>query len=178
MAIHWYQILFQIINFGILIFVLNKFLYKPILKIIEQRNKKIEDSIKAAESALKEKATIEVIKKKAVEEAEKEAVKIIEASRSQAGQTGKTIIEEAREQAAKEVDKKLILMTDKLNQQEAEITHRLTDLVVKTTGKVLKDSLSPQEQKAIIDQEINQLAKLKWVLTNQLIILLTVLLPI
>lgn len=161
MAIHWYQILFQIINFGILIFVLNKFLYKPILKIIEQRNKKIEEGIKAAETALKEKATIEVIKKKAVEEAEKEAVKIIEASRSQAGKTGKAIIEEARTQAEKEVDKKLLLMTDKLKEQEAQITHRLTDLVVKTTGKVLKDSLSPQQQKAIIDQEINQLAKLK-----------------
>ena len=47
--------MFQLINFGVLVFVLNRFLYQPILKIIELRNKKIEDSIKAAEETLKEK---------------------------------------------------------------------------------------------------------------------------
>ena len=72
MEIRWYQLLFQVINFGLLIFVLNRFLYRPILKIVEQRNKKIEDSIRAAEATLKEKEKIAEIKKQVVAEAEKE----------------------------------------------------------------------------------------------------------
>lgn len=161
MSIKWYQLLFQVINFGVLVFVLNKFLYKPIVNIIKQRNKKIEDSIKAAEATLKEKAKIEEIKKQAVEEAEKEAVKIVEAAKKEAGKTSKSLIDQAKTEAEQEVDKKFQLMVEKLAEQEAKITGRITDLVIKTTSRVLKDSLTPKEQKLIIDKEIDQLKKIK-----------------
>jgi len=161
MSIKWYQLLFQIINFGILIIVLNRFLYKPIVNIIKQRNKKIEDSIKAAEATLKEKAKIEAIKKKAIEEAEKEAVKIVGKAKLNAGKSGKSIIDKARQEAEKEVDKKFQLMSEKLADQEAKITQKITDLVIKTTSRVLKGSLTDKEQKQIIDKEISKLKKLK-----------------
>jgi len=161
MEIHWYQLLFQIINFGILIFVLKKFLYQPIINVIEQRNKKIQDSIKAAEETLKEKTKIEAIKKTAIQEAEKETVKIIKQAHKKANISSKEIIETAREQADQEVAKKLTLLTGKLNQQEAQITSRITDLVIKATSRVLKESLSIKEQKSIIDSQVKKLAELK-----------------
>lgn len=160
MSIQWYQLLFQIINFGILILVLKKFLYQPIITIINQRNKKIEDSIKAAEANLKEKAKIEEIKKQAVIEAEKEAVLIVEAARKESDKTGKQILLAARVEAEAEVDKKLKLLTEKLAEQENQITGRITDLVIKATQSVLSNSLSANQQKAIIDSEIKKLAKL------------------
>lgn len=160
MSIQWYQLLFQIINFGILILVLKKFLYQPIITIINQRNKKIEDSIKAAEANLKEKAKIEEIKKQAVIEAEKEAVLIVETARKESDKTGKQILLAARVEAEAEVNKKLKLLTEKLAEQESQITGRITDLVIKTTQSVLSNSLSANQQKAIIDSEIKKLAKL------------------
>ncbi|KKS80480.1 MAG: ATP synthase subunit b [Candidatus Beckwithbacteria bacterium GW2011_GWA2_43_10] len=160
MSIHWYQLLFQIINFGILILVLKKFLYQPIITIINQRNKKIEDSIKAAEATLKEKAKIEALKKQAVQEAEKEAVRIVETARQEADKTGKQILQTARTEAEEEIDKKLKLLTEKLTEQESQITGRITDLVIKATQSVLTGSLTANQQKAIIDSEIKKLAKL------------------
>lgn len=160
MSIHWYQLLFQIINFVILILVLKKFLYQPIITIINQRNKKIEDSIKAAEANLKEKAKIEEIKKQAVMEAEKEAVRIVEAARKESDKTAKQILQAARAEAEGEVDKKLKLLTEKLAEQEKQITGRITDLVIKATERVLKGSLTVGQQNAIIDSEIKKLAKL------------------
>jgi len=160
MSIHWYQLLFQIINFGILILVLKKFLYRPIINVINQRNKKIEDSIKAAEANLKEKAKIEEIKKQAVMEAEKEAVRIVEAARKESDKTAKQILQAARTEAEGEVDKKLKLLTEKLAEQESQITGRITDLVIKATQSVLKGSLTVGQQNAIIDSEIKKLAKL------------------
>lgn len=160
MSIHWYQLLFQIINFGILILVLKKFLYQPIITIINQRNKKIEDSIKAAEANLKEKAKIEEIKKQAVIEAEKEAVRIVETARKESDKTAKQILQAARVEAESEVDKKLKLLTEKLAEQESQITSRITDLVIKATQGVLKGSLTASQQNAIIDSEIKKLAKL------------------
>jgi len=161
MEIHWYQLLFQIINFAILVFVLKKFLYKPIITIIDQRNKKIQDSIKAAEKTLEEKEKIEQIKKKAIEAAEKEAVRIVDLAKKTADKAGKQMIENAKDEAEEEVDKKFQLLVDKLADQEKKITARITDMVVKTTSRVLKDSLTVQEQRKIIDQEIKKLKKLK-----------------
>ena len=160
MSIHWYQLLFQIINFGILILVLKKFLYQPIINVINQRNKKIEDSIKAAEANLKEKAKIEEIKKQAVIEAEKEAVRIVETARKESDKTGKQILQSARAEAEEEINKKLKLLTEKLAEQESQITGRITDLVIKATQSVLSNSLTASQQKAIIDSEIKKLAKL------------------
>jgi len=159
MTIKWYQILFQIINFGILVFVLNRFLYKPIITIIDQRNKKIQDSIKAAEATLKEKAKIEEIKKQVIQEAEKEAMAVIGKARKQASTTSKGIIESAKQAAEQEVDKKLQLMKEQLAQEEGRIKARITDLVIKTTSQVLKDSLTDKEQHLIIDKEIKKLSK-------------------
>ena len=161
MTIQWYQLLFQVINFGILVFVLNRFLYRPIVTIIKQRNKKIEDSIRAAEDTLKEKAKIEALKQKAVEEAEKEAVKIVELAKKDASKSGRKILDQARSEAEAEVDKKFALLTEKLGHQEKQITSRITDLVIKTTSKVLKGSLTDKEQKQKIDEEIKKLASLK-----------------
>ena len=99
MSIKWYQLLFQLVNFGVLLFILNRFLYRPIVKIIKQRNQRLTDSLKAAESNLKEKEVINQLKLKAAEEAEKEAVKIIEAAKASAKDSGKKIVEEAKDEA-------------------------------------------------------------------------------
>jgi len=159
MEIRWYQLLFQIVNFGILIFLLNRFLYRPILKIVEQRNKKIEDSLKAAEATLKEKEKISELKKQVVAEAEKEAAKIVEAAKHQADLSGKQILSDAQAEAEAAVAKKLELLNDAMSQEEKRLRTRLADLVITTTRQVLKTSLSQGEQKRIIDNQIKELRK-------------------
>lgn len=160
MEIRWYQLLFQIVNFGILIFLLNRFLYRPILKIIEDRNKKIEDSLKAAEATLKEKEKINELKKLAVAEAEKEAVKIVEAAKHQADLSGKQILSEAQAEAEAAVSKKMELLSDKLAQEEKRLQGRIADLVITTTRQVLKSSLGKEEQRRIVDRQIKELKHL------------------
>ena len=160
MEIRWYQLLFQIVNFGILIFLLNRFLYRPILKIIEDRNKKIEDSLKAAEATLKEKEKINELKKLAVAEAEKEAVKIVETAKHQADLSGKQILSEAQAEAETAVVKKMELLNDKLAQEEKRLQGRIADLVITTTRQVLKSSLGKEEQKRIVDRQIKELKNL------------------
>jgi F-type H+-transporting ATPase subunit b len=161
MEIKWYQLLFQIINFGILMWLLNRFLYRPIMKIIDARNKKIEDSIKAAEETLKEKEKIAMLKKQAVAEAEKEAVAIIEQARKNGDKTGKQLIAQAQAEAEAAVDKKMQLINESINQQEKELTKKISDLVITTTRQVLKSSLNDQEQRKIIDRQIKELGKVK-----------------
>lgn len=161
MEIRWYQLLFQVLNFSVLIFILNRFLYRPILKIIEQRNKKIEDSIQAAEATLKEKEKIGLIKKQAVTEAEKEAVEIIEAAKARADKSGKRILVEAQAEAETAVNKKMQLLTDRMDEEEKRLKAKISQLVITTTKQVLKSALTIKEQKQVIDHQIKALEKLK-----------------
>lgn len=160
MEIRWYQLLFQIINFGLLIFILNRWLYRPILKIIEARNKKIEDSIKAAEATLKEKEKISELKKQAVAEAQIEAVKIVDAARHQADRAGKQIISEAQTEAEAAINKKMELLSDRLKQEEERLKQHLGDLIISTTKQVLKSSLGKDDQQRVIDRQIKALEHL------------------
>ncbi len=161
MQIHWYQILFQIINFGILIFVLNKFLYDPIVKIIDQRNKKIQDGIKAAEKNLEEKAKLDEFKKKIQLKAEKEATEILNKARKQATDQSKKMIAESKEETQALVQKEFESLKEKLRDEEAKMKNRIGNLVVDMTTKVLEETLSSSAQYKVIDRELKALAKTK-----------------
>ena len=161
MQIHWYQLLFQIINFGILIFVLNKFLYSPIVKIIDQRNKKIQDGIKAAEKNLEEKANLEEFKKRIQLKAEKEATDILSKARQQADQQSKEMLNESKSEAQALTEREFENLREKLKDEEAKMKGRIGNLVVDMTAKVLEKTLSSSDQHQIIDRELKILEKAK-----------------
>jgi len=112
-GINWKLLLIQSINFGILLLVLYKFLYKPLFNIIEKRKEKIEKGVKDAEAAeehlqnaQKEK---EAILSKAAKDAEevyanakKSADRIKEEMLVDADHKKEEIIQKAKEQGENE----------------------------------------------------------------------------
>jgi F-type H+-transporting ATPase subunit b len=91
-----YTMFIQMINFLVLIFILNLLLYKPITKIIDERNKKIEDSKSEVES-LDEKAELKIADyEEKMRQAKQEAMSQRNEVRDEGEEAGKTIIEGAR----------------------------------------------------------------------------------
>ncbi|MEA3471354.1 MAG: ATP synthase F0 subunit B [Thermodesulfobacteriota bacterium] len=91
-----YTLLIQMINFLLLIFILNLLLYKPITKIIDERNKKIEDSKNEVES-LDKKAELKIADyEEKMRQARQEAMSQSSEVRNEGEETGKTVIEETR----------------------------------------------------------------------------------
>lgn len=86
------MLLAQAVNFAVLLIVLTVFVYKPMIKMFEERRKKIELGIKGAELAEAKLAEAEQTKKDKLTEADKEAVKIIGLAQSQAGLEGQKIV--------------------------------------------------------------------------------------
>jgi len=84
LGIDFKVMLAQIINFGILIAVLTKLLYKPILGMLEQRRKRIEESLKKADEIDKKMALMEEETGHRRDQAKKEATEIIGEAKSTA----------------------------------------------------------------------------------------------
>lgn len=89
------------IIFVILLFLLGKFAWRPILSAVHNREKSINDSLKAAESARSELTNLEQNKELIIREAKNEKLKIIDEGKA----TQIELIREAKEKAIKEADK-------------------------------------------------------------------------
>jgi F-type H+-transporting ATPase subunit b len=98
-------LLAQIINFGILFFVLKKILYKPVIKILDDRKKAIEESSKNSKKIEEELRNLEERKTKAIDTIQNEAKKDKEKLIAMAQEEKKKIIDEAKKTAEAEIAK-------------------------------------------------------------------------
>lgn len=147
----------QIVNFFILLFILKKFLYKPILKTLEARKQRIAQSLKQAEE-------IEIKMQKANEEADKILGKGLEQSKKILDETNKAgaqMLEdynrkgaEILQRAVKEASKLKEVEREKLMQ---EVKENLGSLVVVAFEKVTGKALTEKQRKDIIEKEVRNI---------------------
>lgn len=147
----------QIVNFLILLIVLKKFLYKPILKILEDRKKTVSDSLVNAEKIALQRQLTE----------QESAQKLLEASRQaqiivdNASNCAKKIIADAHEKAKTDIDvmieqgKESILAEREILKNELQ--KELADLVLLGIERVVGKVLDHPEHMKIFDQTIENL---------------------
>ena len=92
-------LLIQALNFSILLFVLWKFLYGPVLKMIDERRTKIAEGVENAEAAERRLADADSEGKNIVSVASKEAEGIVFSARSRADEQAADILKHSHEQA-------------------------------------------------------------------------------
>lgn len=150
------QILAQIVNFGILLFVLNKFLYKPALKALRTRRSTIEESLKKAEEI----AEKEVLMHKEMQAHEKSTLlaahKLKQTTTREAEQEAKTILKNAQKDAEK-------IKSEAQKEAEAYLSHahkkhdeELALEAVKLSRNAISKFVSEKSQKEITKQKIKQ----------------------
>jgi len=145
--------------FLILLFLLAKFAWKPILKSVKERETKIESALEASEKAREEMAALKSqnddLKKEALverdsllKEAREMKDKIVSEAKNTAKEEGERIIESARE-----------VITNEKMAAVTEIKNQVATLSIEIAEKIVKEKLSTDEkQKTLVDglvKEIN-----------------------
>ena len=139
LGIEWKVLLAQIVNFAVLLFILKKFAYKPILKVLNDRQKRIEEAINRSKSVDKRMAEIETLKEKVLDEARRESETIIKKAEEAALRVKESVLKEAHS-----VSEKLLVDTGKKIQAEREKIFReakseIADLVYAAVEKSIGD---------------------------------------
>lgn len=98
-GLDWKLLLIQALNFAILLAVLWKFLYKPVLKMIDERREKVAEGVQKAEAADRRLADADTEGKGIVAMAGKEAEGLVASARSRAEQQAAEIAQRAQERA-------------------------------------------------------------------------------
>lgn len=157
MEINFTQVLFQAVNFGVILFVLNKYLYKPVKNMLDQREKKINEGLAAAEKNLKAEAEAEKKKKEEISKARREASKILADAKVEAKKQADAVVEKARAEAKKESARIIDSARAAIEEEKKALQTSLKELVVKTTEKLLADSLTANEIEKITNKMVSKI---------------------
>lgn len=153
------NIIFQIINFGVVLGALIYLLYKPILKVFEERSKRIEEGQKAAASAIEQQEGIAVLKEQTEQKLKKETAKVLGQAQEEALVERKQIIAQAKLDAQTEIDEIKVKLEAEYQQKLKDLNRQLVDMVLVTTEKVLGNSLDKKQHAGLIEKELQALQK-------------------
>lgn len=147
----------QIINFLILLFLLNRLLYKPILNLFDERRKKIEQGLKDAEASNKALETANDEAEKIKEKAFKEAGIIIEKAKGEAQEEAKQITSEAHKQADKIIQAASDEAKSIKDTARNEIKSSISDLVTLALGKITNNKLDSDTRDKLTREAVKEL---------------------
>src|SRR3989338_4175917 len=99
-GVNWKLLLIQALNFGALLAILTYFLYKPILRIIDERREKIAEGVRTAEAASRRLEEAKTEGEQLVGGAAREAERIIATARTRADERASEIVKGAETRAA------------------------------------------------------------------------------
>lgn len=157
LGIDWKLLLAQIVNFLILLVLLTKFLYKPIVKMLDNRAEKIEAGLKAAEKSQKDLTKADVEAEKIREKAYKEANQILVNAKTEASDEAKAIVSKAEAQAEeirKYAAEEALSSKDKaMRAAKGE----LSSLVTLALGKIIGEQISENDKQKLTKEAIKKL---------------------
>lgn len=152
LGIDGWAFLWHIINFLVLIFLLSRFLYRPITNMLDERSRRIEESLAAAERAQadvaradREREELLVSTRREIQDmmtqAQQVADRIQSDARTTAQQEAQRIIERAQQEAAAERD-----------QAMNELRREVASLAVQAAERIISQRLDGPAQQQLIDE--------------------------
>lgn len=152
-------LLAQIVNFAILLFILKKFLYKPILKVLEERKRKVETSIKQAEDIQKRFDESAKRSEEIVNKGSEEASKIIAGAKEEAKTLSAQIQAETKQSVADTIKRAQDSLELEKQKMIAKARSQIVDMVTSVTKKVVSKSLKGPDNERLVQEAIKNIKK-------------------
>ncbi|HEY3063960.1 MAG TPA: F0F1 ATP synthase subunit B [Chloroflexota bacterium] len=145
-------LIWHAINFIVLLVLLRLVLYKPVVKMLDDRARRVRDSMEQAEQARRAADQAEADRQALLAETRREA----EAIRARAEEQSKRIIGEAAGRAQEEANR-IIAAAQATAEQEhrqmmAEVRAQLADLIVTAVDRVTRNALDTNAQRTLVQQ--------------------------
>lgn len=156
--VNWF--ISQLINFAILLLVLQRFLYKPMLDMLEKRKERIRESMDYAERVKKEAERAEVDYQQKIDESRREAQAIISQATQQAERAREDVLAKAREEARELKNKALTDVEYERKRVMADLRDEVADLAILAAGRVLGKELDAQTHRKVVADFLSETGKL------------------
>jgi F-type H+-transporting ATPase subunit b len=152
-------IIWTTVTFVLLAAVLAKFAWKPMLKMLGEREDQIRSALTQAEKARTDAAEMMKQNEKNLARAEAEYQKMIREGRALAEKLKEDIVAKARQQGEQELKRANEEIQRNLESAKLQLRSEVADLAIRAAEKILDETLDETKQKKLVDKFINQLPK-------------------
>ena len=147
------------ITFIILVLVLKRVAWKPILTALDNREKEIADSLNKAKQAKKDAQKILEENQASLAKAEEASKKIIDESRGFADNLKNQMMRESKEQAQKIIEDASAEIERKKNAAFEELKNQIAEISIIAAEKIMKENIDADKNKKIVDKYLTEISK-------------------
>jgi F-type H+-transporting ATPase subunit b len=149
----------QAVTFLLAFWVLKHWAFGPIVKLMEQRRKTIEQGVKLGEEMQKEKAALEARVAKALHEARAKADEVVAAAQTQGRQTVQAAEDKARTKAEGIIATAEDRVKQDVNRARKQLEGELVGLISEATEAIIDEKVDAKKDAALIGKALKEHAK-------------------
>ncbi len=153
------SILAQVVNFGILVFVLNKFVFKTVIQIVELSKKRTKETEDSAQKVKQELENLEKNKEKEMLRAKREATGVISQAKQEAESQKREIVTKAKNEAREIIKEAQVEIKNKEAKMKEGVKEYSANLAVKIASRLIAEFLDKEKQRLLIKRAITNLKK-------------------
>jgi len=154
-------LLAQIINFAILLGLMYLVAYRPIMRMFDERSRKIKESMEQTEFIKEQTAHAEEEAEKRIEAASKEGQELV----ARAVQAGEGVRQQAQQEAKQDAESLIVRARTEIQRERDEAIDELrkefADLTIMAAEKVIDRSLDKEAHRQLIDKVLKESTILK-----------------
>ncbi|MDE2839058.1 MAG: F0F1 ATP synthase subunit B [Chloroflexota bacterium] len=157
LGINPFYLAFQIINFLLLVFLLHRLLYRPVLNMLDQRKERIREGQEAAERAQSEAEELRQEYERQLEESRAHARKIIEDATAAAARLREESVANAQQEAQRILERGQEELRAEVQHARRELRQEVATLSVAVAGKLIQESLDSEKNRELAARLVSDL---------------------
>lgn len=152
LGIDWRLFVAQGVNFLVLLFVLRRYAYRPMLEFLEKRSQRIEQGLKDAEAAQVKLAEMETSEKKILASARDEARVIINTAEASAKQRDALRLMETEAKVKHSLDEAMVKIEEEKKKMLLEVRQEISAVALLAVEKILKEKVDAEKDAQLIEK--------------------------
>ena len=147
----------QAISFAIFVWLCMKYVWPPLVVLLDERQKEIAQGLRHTEDAAKELALTRANCDQLIEQAKKDVNKMIEQGQKRRAQLIEESVKEAEIEKARVIAQGELEIESERNRVRQELKAEMSDLVIQSAQKLINKNLDTDTNRQLIDQMIKDI---------------------
>ncbi|GEM_PF-146566 len=151
-----WKIFWNWVNFGILLFILHRFLTKPVLEFLDTRKKEIQSNLTQSQEARQEADKILAEYRDKMANARREAMEVMEKAKKRGAEKEKELYAEAREKAQEMLEEAKGEIRGEVEKARKELVSEVGQLSVKIASSIIEKEIDEQLNEEYIQKQVEK----------------------
>jgi len=152
-------LLIEVASFALLLFILTKLLYKPVLELLDKRSKNVEKMLNESQRSREEADQKAKNAQDALDRARREIIEMKESARLETDEARKSILDKAREESRMYLEFSKKELEKEAGKIKKGIRDQVADFSIFIAEKILKREITKKDQAAFLEKTLKEMER-------------------